>query len=258
MKSNTTNQSLLNLQISRPVGFTVVMVLTTLIFLVDIFTTKINLPILYILPLLIYAQTMHRQGLLVFGLLFAVLTIGKYLGEGLYNNQQFHEILTSYRLINRSMVVIALTVSAILLDRWIRFREQWAQQRATLKAEGEQPGRLFFHTMKIMEQTIAILLSTVLCLAIFTLDLFAPGQLNLPILFIIPLLIIGLSCSWRVTAISLILMILLAIVGYFVGPNITINVEETPLVYFRTNRFMACAGLSLVGGILYILKRLGL
>lgn len=258
MKSSSSNQSLLNFQIPRPVGFMVVVALSALIFLVDVFTTKINLPILYILPLLIYAQTMHRQGLVGFALFFAFLTLGKYVGEGLYHKQTISEIFVSYRLINRSMVVMALLVSAFLLHRWIRFREQWAQQRTALKADGEQPGRLFFQTMQIMERTIAILLSAVLCAAIFSLDLISPGQFNLPILYIIPLLIIGLSCSWRMTSICLVLMILLAILGYFVGPTITINSKDTPLIYIQTNRFMACAGLSLVGGILYILKRLGL
>ena len=242
--THTTPQSAL----SHAASLSLALVISAVVLAIDLLPYRINVPILYILPLLIYARVCKRYGLLVMGGFLAVLTLGSFV----YNNWANYDQLYSYRLLNRSFVAISLGTCALILQRWRIFRVSWEEQN-TAGDDDTLSGRISSQTVLALKRTVVSALAVIIIIVLLLADFEAPGQINVPILYFIPLLMIGLIYPWRITVLVLIALIGLALGGFFLGRPTT--VDHAWYFAVLTNRFLACGGLLLAGGMIYLIRR---
>ena len=184
-------------------------------------TRDINVPILYVVCLLIYARVSRRYGLLVLGTVLALLTLLRLCFDYWPHLQDMWGPQLRYRLLNRSMVAMSLLTCAYILQRWRSFQVCWEQQRAPV-GNDSLIGRVSSQTFMALKRTVVVMVAGILITVLVLTDFETPGQVNVPILFVIPLLMIGLICPWRVTLVVLIGLLLLSIGGFFWGPRSTV------------------------------------
>jgi hypothetical protein len=196
----------------------------------DLFRPHINLSILFLIPMVICAWLGQRAMLrkvLIICILFAYLGLG--IRHWLHPNPFW-----PWGLINRTFVVIALVIGGYLLESMLTN----LQNRASWRMAGVDAEHVIIEEIIFSSQRFAaIFAAMVVAAGIFVLDLVAPGQLNCPILYSVPLLMIVWTRShvwlWTITS----FVIILAIVGWFIGPAPT----TTPnlMIYLIINRCIA-------------------
>jgi ABC-type multidrug transport system fused ATPase/permease subunit len=260
MDSSIQDQRLMNVRLSRPLGLTLVVLSTIAILLLDIWANGYNLPTLYVIPLMLFAQTNRSRGILVLAAILCVLTLGKYGSEfvpGLWASVP--NKIFQFRLVNRLLNAVSLAVCGLVLQRWRHFNQMWELQRA--QNPQEQSGRLAQHAFRAMSRLMAVALAAAVTAAIFAIDILTPPEINLPILYVTPLVIIGLTCSWRMTFATLVVLLVLAVVGYYlpIQGEGTASAATQCLTPMRllTNRSLACAGLCGAAAVIYLVRRVG-
>jgi hypothetical protein len=215
---------------------------------------KLNLAILYIVPLIIYAHTHKSRRLLWLAALLILLTYAKF--AFLYNTPRWmgdDHILWRARLLNRSFVAIMIALIALLLSRWRQIRSRWEIAKGPL-ANVQEQGTLLHETFTAMEQGSAALVAAVLALGLFVTDLtVAPGEINMPILYLVPLVVVGLTCRRSILWITAVVLIVFAIVGYHWGP--APQVENNLWGWLASNRSLACAAIALTAALLRFIRQ---
>ena len=211
----------------------------------DLLRPSINLSILYFLPVLFCAWMGERRLLRrVTSLCVALTYIGFMARVRLYPTTPPN--LWHWGLINRSFVVMSLISVTFLLDlvlNHLQIRPSWRAVRSD--AEQNLCEEVIFSAQRFAAALATIFVS----ITIFIVDLVTPQQLNFPILYTVPLLIIVWTRShlwlWAMTS----WLILLAIVGWFLGPPPTISPDL--LTVLMTNRLIAVTVLLLLALIIH-------
>jgi hypothetical protein len=210
----------------------------------DIFRPHVNLTILFLIPMVFCAWLGQRRMLRKVLVLCIVLT---YLG--LAARLQFFPRSPYWRwgLLNRTFVVIALLIGGYLLEAMLTNLQHRASWRSLgVDAEHAIIEEIIFSSQRFAALFIAIVLAG----GIFVLDLITPGQLNCPILYSVPLLIVIWTRShvWLWSILSL--LVALAVIGWFVGdpPTTTPNL----LIFLRLNRVIAICMLLLFAVIMHL------
>ena len=220
-------RNMLGRMLSRPVGLTLCGAILLVIAGIDFSTQAITFPILYIIPLIIFSHTARTRGILWLAGLMVVLTFVKYLAIAPHRPSGP---------INRLMVCAMLFIGALILRHGRNLRDKWEKDFGPL-ADVTRQGSLLNRSFQSMERFLAVLLALLLILAIFMIDLFTTNEYNLPIFYLIPLVIVGLTCKPETTWVITLLLLVLSVAGYFLGPAAPDEVMKTyhfQLVLTRT------------------------
>ncbi len=205
----------------------------------DAILPNMNLSILYSMLLVLYVRKGDRQHLLKMTLAFMALTMGVYMVKVLRNSDYS---FWSYRLLNRVMLVVSIgaiaTVSHFLLGvrAALNMSRPMLRQRDEEFAEYQEIGRS-------VEQFATGLICGILTLSIAAIDLVTPGQINLPILYAVPLFICGAMQSRKLLWGLLPFLVLFTALGYWIGP--ATGYAGDVAMSFAKNRSLAA--LALVG-----------
>ena len=99
------------------------------------------------------------------------------------------------------------------------------------------------------DETLAILIGAGLIVVIAVVDLFLPANYNLAILYVVPLFLCAWSRSRRLLWGMLATLLVLSVVGFFVGPSvISMHVQAG---YMAGNRILAALATTLVAVLLH-------
>jgi hypothetical protein len=215
------------------------------IWVVDLCTANVNLSILYPLTVFLYARSGRRIATWWYTLGIAALAFSGYLlGRWPTTMHTWGEMLTNFRLVNRLLGVAATAAVAWTIKVSLRLEAQMRlRRRETLEADADQP--VYDEIVRAFEQFSAVVLSAVLTIAITTADLISPMEINLPILYAIPLV----ACLWarKTTMVWVLLPILLlcSLMGYRWGPAST--GLDSAIPYILRNRLIATVVISMIG-----------
>jgi hypothetical protein len=206
--------------------------------ILDLCTPRTNFSILYIAPLIFFAQSgWMRSGWRVTGLLVA-LTYGIYFLKNAIqpsgSDLPFH-----FRIVNRTLVAVMLVVMGQVLRLWIRRREEQydAELPESIRRQDEE-----------INATLAILCCAALIVLIALSDFFTPANFNWPILYSIPLFICGWTRSRPLLWTMLILLLVLAAAAFIWGAP---PMSPRPGSYLVLNRMLAGVGMAVVTLILH-------
>lgn len=217
-----------------------VLLLIGVIAALDFLLQRTNFAILYVAPLFLLV----RRGDLRYPWQIAALLIGLTYGVFLLKNlilplgdtPRFFD----YRLVNRSLVVLMILAMTRLIEIWCRWRAD--------QLDAEIPEALRYQDQEI-SATFAVLTCIPLAVAIALVDYLAPANINLAILYLIPLFVCGWTGSQRLLwSVLVALLVLTAIGSFWGGPSVA---QEQSTVLVR-NRLLAAAGMTCVASLLHL------
>jgi hypothetical protein len=167
--------------------------------------TQLNLSILYAIPLVAIGRTSGAARLALLTGAFVNLTFLGYVIKTTWALENAPP-LVSYRMLNRSLVAAILVLTATELHAIVRRRRD--------RPEGDDFDRL----LDSLRPVLVILLSAFAAVAILAADLITPGELNVPILYGAPIVLIAAAGSDRLIWWFASVLAVLSLLGYLVGP----------------------------------------
>ena len=190
-----------------------------IVLLVDLLVAKINLSIFYLVPLIYCARERHDGWMIGFGALLAVFGFaGYFFGAGglMAPDVQLTELMGSFRMINRSLVAAAMAI--ILLLSWTLgdLRGRIDERREDSVAVADL--RVYTEILESLRRAYALMAALLAAGLIFVADVFSQGEINLPILYALPLAILLSQCGRRTVLLALPAMLVLCALGYWLGP----------------------------------------
>lgn len=209
----------------------------------DIVSPHINMSILYLVPLLFCAWLGNRNLLRRTLVLSVLLTyVGLAARMWIHPNPNWR-----WGLLNRSFVVASLIIAYFILDAVLRQLQALVSWRpARTDAEESVIEEIIFSAQRFA----AIVAAMVLAIGLFVVDLVTPGQINFPILYIIPLLLIVWTRSHLWLWVTVGLLVVFAVVGWYGGEGPTgSSISVRALL---TNRLIAITVLIIFGLIIQI------
>lgn len=214
------------------------------IWAVDLSTANVNLSILYPLTVFLFARGGRTAPTWRYTIAVAALAFSGYLlGPWPDTEQTFRDMLLNFRMVNRSLAVAATAALAWTINLSLRLEMQMRlRRRENIDADLDQG--IYDEIIRSLEQFSAVVLCAVLTIAIVTADLLSPMEINLPILYAVPLV----ACLWarKPAMIWVVLPVLLAcsFLGYRLGPSL----EDTSMIhYILRNRLIAVAVIGAIG-----------
>lgn len=204
--------------------------------LVDIFTPKVNVPMMYSLPLVLAAGWMDRRSLLWLAGMLAALTFAAFFVKNRIELVSGLETPLQHRLLNRSLATVSMACVTIILFMFERFRERIERMGGEQTARDPNAG-VYNEVLAALEQVVAAMVCVVLVAGIALADVVLPGQVNVPILYAIPVYMCVLVRSRRLLWALTPLLLLLTIGGFFFGRAPTVS--ESMVVWLLTNRTLA-------------------
>lgn len=189
---------------------------------VDLATANVNLSILYVLPVLIAAQAGRRSLTRLFVVLAILLTYaGYFLGPWPKfpgdTHPTYSNMLANYRMVNRTLSVIAVWAIAAVSYFRLRFRISIDRRRGELDAT-DPDGKIYEDILGAFEQLTAAAIAIVLVTVIVIADLLTPAQFNLPILYGVPLVLCALTHKRALIWTIVPFILLFTYAGYLIGP----------------------------------------
>jgi hypothetical protein len=209
----------------------------------DLLTTRVNLPILFSIALLVAAQGGDRRLVRRIAIPLALLVFAGYVFE--FRDVLFTEPqrMLSYRLLNRTLVAIAILLMAGLLSLQLQFRERVEQG---WPAHRRDKGREEFEEiLRSIEGLVAVLIAAMLILCVMLADLLVPGQFNLPILYALPLVVAAWSLSRTLLWSLVLILLMLSSIGFAYGRAPTTQVVGMEILL--TNRTLALFAIVGIG-----------
>ena len=204
-----------------------------------------NLSVVYLLVIVILAQGASQRTLVRAALILVALTFLGLLVKAQFESQEWRSLI-AFRLFNRTMVtvgIIAISAMGISMAR-LRLRMARSIAASTDPAGADEE---FANLCTSLERLRWALRGALLLVLILAVDLLTPAPFNLPILYVIPVLICARSQSstviWGAAAGALAGTVL----GYWIGPELWPQVSP---LYLTLNRVLACAVIFTVAFIL--------
>lgn len=200
----------------------------------DLCWSRTNLATLYVVPLLIIAsrgelKPLRRAVAWLVVLTYAIYFLKNTIGTGISSASYF-----DYRLVNRTMVAVTIIAMGQVLKIWI----VWMREQ-----DNRELPAAFRNTDQEVSETLALLCCAPLIVLIAAIDLLAPSNYNLAILYPVPLFICAWTRSRRLPWIMLAMLLTLTTVAYFVGSS-SAEVSYEPSLL--RNRVLAGLGMIVV------------
>ena len=225
-----------------------------LVALVDTLSSRLTMPVLYTIPLLMYALSHRRRWLpalaiAAVALSFAVLWIKVH-----FFPQPHLQQMLPWRLVNRAFASVAICLSASLLYFWVGLHDRMQTLAAQAEAERHTvDSAVFRQLLRSITVLLAAVAGGVLTAIILVADLMCPAPANLPILYAVPLILVSLWLqSRRVLWGVLPFLLCLTVMGYLWGPAAPANLPHWTLRGILINRVLAAAELTIVAIILHV------
>jgi len=215
---------------------------------VDLLTNGVNPSMFYVVPLVLLGKAGQRRLLVPFTVLLLVLTFGLWLLDHLPELRTDPRELLHWRLANRAMAAVAICVVCGALHFWLGLPE-----RLVLAGNVESDPTMFDEVSESLRNFIGFFVSTLLIAFIALADFTTPGQINLPILYTIPLVIAHWMGSRRLLWLLLPVLLLIAVLGYTLGEPP--HVEYARLPFIIVNRTFAICTLVVLAVCLHFLIR---
>jgi len=206
--------------------------------IVDLCWPHTNIAVLYVAPLVLIAEsgTLKHYWRAVGPLI--LLTYGVYVLKYFVYHTASDPNFFDSPFVNRSLVVVSILVMGKVLQLWVAWRAE--------QSEAEVSESFRYQDQQI-SSTFAMLSSAPLVAVIALVDYLMPANLNLAILYPIPLLICGWTRSQGLLWGMLLLLLSLTFIGYwFGGPPTTANLGFS----MQRNRILAGLGMLTVTAIL--------
>jgi len=244
-------RSLITQRYSPRIGWPLAGALVILLTAFDVLEgSRANLSILYILPMVLFAQSAPRRGLiLVAGAVLVVLTYGCFLVK--YHQHMVMQQFLVSGITNRSFAAGSNAVSAVLLYSWVHFRAYWEARYEHLTAT-DMDAFIFNQIFQSLEHLVAVILCLILTAATAAMDLVTPGEFNFAILYAVPVVIVGLTEHRLSIWIMVIMGVTLSLVGYLWGAPATAGVPQQIAQSYWNNRMMACCMLVGTGLVMHL------
>lgn len=219
--------------------FLACLVLAIWIFAIDVSWDRTNVSVLYVVPLLLLAERGELRHVRVLVLLMVLLTFSAYLIKKTLSPEGAITPYLHFSLFNRSLSALMLIAVGWAIHVWSERRNYYAP---------ELP-----EDFRSNEWRVSALQAYCLCLPLIVLlaalDLFAPANYNLAILYLVPLFVCVWSGSRKLLWIVLATLVALAVIAYFVGPGPT---DARPIAVVSTlrNRVVTVSVMLAVGTLL--------
>jgi hypothetical protein len=180
--------------------------------LADLFWPRTNVAILYVIPLLLVGMRGEHVRLRPWIVCLVALTYAAYYVKNTITTDGVPDTYVGYRLFNRTTVALMIVGMGLVLKAWIRWQNE--------QADPELPAAARDSDREIGE-ILALLLCALLIVTIAAIDLLAPVSYNLAILCPIPLFLCAWAGNHRLPWAMLVMLLALAVAGFFVGKSIT-------------------------------------
>lgn len=232
----TLQNDFLSQRYSRQMGYTLSLILIIFTCGIDIgLTYKLSFSVLFIIPLIILAQTARGRRLLPLAFLLVLLTYACFLLKIMIHDgikpipHDFY-----IRLFNRSLAAGSIVITAFLLHSWIRFREYWADKHSNYQGALDSDEVLYDQIFHVLEQFMAIGTCVIIASIIFAMDILSPNDINAPLLYFVPLFIIGQARNRLALWLMILMFIILSYVGFIWGPPGTTDPNTLPPIGNRS------------------------
>jgi hypothetical protein len=199
----------------------------------DLFTPRTNFSVLYVAPLVLFAQSgSMKSGWRIAGLL-VLLTFGiHFIKNTIYPPPA--DMPFVYRQVNRTLVAIMIVGMSQVMRLWIRWRDEQDDEELpeSFRSQEEEIGATF-----------AVLCCAPLIVLIAVADFITPANFNWPILYSIPLFVCAWTRSRSLLWGMLALLLVLATVAFVWGaPPLSPRTDFA----LQRNRMLAGFGMSVV------------
>jgi len=215
------------------------LVLALVIALVDVLIPDITISLLYAIPIILVAATDRRAIIRVSILSLVLAVVGYFIKYVIWPPPTGHQFL-NFRLINRGLVCCSLVALGAVLYRMCA---SWQAESQVSEEEYDPVNENLKAFDEDFSATTAALVAAPLIILISVIDLFTPANFNLPILYCVPLLIVGWAASRPAMWMVYLALLVLTIIGYAMGSGGT---EPSLNQAFLINRFLAIAALTAV------------
>jgi len=217
----------------------------------DLALWGVNLSMLYVFPLILFAQTQRREGIFRLGIALVLLTYACYgLKYRVEIQQDYHWLLHHFGLLNRSFVAGSLLITATLLHLYRQFRAYLDDRHSGQFSPSDTDEFLYEQIFRAFEGFLGVGIAIIMVVACFAADLITPPDVNISILYAVPLVIAALARN-RILLWTLVPVLQAAsYFGFAWGPP-AVNGANIPWII--TNRWMAAASLLIVAFIMHLM-----
>jgi hypothetical protein len=206
---------------------------------IDLLTYHVNLPIVYIVPLLLVEPLARRKLLWQTAAAFVILTFAGYFFGNLPPSARGLPDFASARLVNRIMSAMTILTAAAMLSLHLSVRERRAQQRRR-EWPHDPDGTNFQRAILSLDRILAPLLAGILTVALFFCDIVAAPDYNVALLYGLPLVILARTRSGPIIWTGLPLLMAAALGGLWLGAPLD---DPAHLPNLLLNRALTCAAM---------------
>lgn len=221
----------------------------------DVTTSRVTLPVLYTIPILLYALSHRRRWLWLLAVLSVASTFVGLTIKAHYFPLPMGQRMLGWRLLNRSFASGAVCLTAAMLYYWVGFCNV-IKDLATKADKGahSDDSNAFRQVLHSVTALLATIIGVALTACILVADIISPTPANLPILYAVPLVLVALWMeSKRVMWSLLPFMLIFTAIGQFWTPPMVLPASSLRLIMI--NRVFAVGALIVVAIILHF--RLG-
>jgi hypothetical protein len=205
----------------------------------DLLTTRVHLPIAYIVPLILIEQFDRRRLLWQWTAALVLLSfVGSYLGSWPAPGSELG--LLNDRFVNRILVSIAIVCCAAILHVSIGIRQNTRRRRAW---PHDPDGANYQRIIATVDRIVAPLVAGLLVGVLFVLDTLAPAAYNVALLYCLPLVILARTGTAAALWTGLPILVLATIGGLWLGPPLR---DPSQLSNLIVNRALVCAAMLAV------------
>jgi hypothetical protein len=218
------------------------------ILICDLLTYRFNPSILYLVLLALVGRSGSKSAVWAIVLFSVPATYaGHFLGARDPQYRTFEQLFHLASSLNRTFVAMSLIAVASL------FSLQRGMQSMVRRRGADQGDVEIAQILDGLDQAAAIVIALVVAAAVWLTDLVTPGNLNLPILFVIPMAFVSKVHSRKLLWGLAIFLVILAALAFKVGQQVYGNPALMRAVV--TNRVLACVGILAIAAILHPLSR---
>jgi len=153
-------------------------------------------------------------------------------------------IIEGYRIFNRVMAIL-LVCAIAAAGGFLQTMRERVQGRVDAPSDPDQT--VYYQMLQAIEKFVVIAVSAASALAIFALDVITPTAFNASILYGLPLLLFMAAHSFRVLWSALFVLVVLAWLGFVLGPQEGPEWLLTKLCLNRVLVTVALFGIAFIG-----------
>jgi hypothetical protein len=212
----------------------------------DLLTYHVNLPIVYIVPLLLVERAGSRRLLWQAAGLLVALTFAGYFFGRYPDGAEPWQTLASARFANRALAALALLAAAGVLHAGITMRERARAARHLWPHDPD--GLSYARAVMAINRVVAPVLAALLVVVLFVSDAVTQAEYNIAVLYALPLMILARARSRAIMWVALPVLLAVTMLGIWVGPS----PEPQHLWNLVLNRVLVCIAMVTTAVLLHV------